>query len=135
LPVADLAGVDVDEPVARVEADAAGVLIINPLTIGVWEPDVGVLFGRSDHWAIPPLASALIPPMVGSSGATVSIGLSGSRSSISRSKASMFANFLNRMPIPRKAGLAAISAQAKATPGEYGSERSYRLVNCSIGVK
>ena len=53
------------------------------------------------------MSSRLIAPKVGSSAATISTSLSGSRSSISMSNASMPANFLNRTALPSITGLAA----------------------------
>ena len=48
-----------------------------------------------------------MPPKVGSSDAMMSTSLSGSVSSISMSKTSMPANFLNSTPLPSITGLAA----------------------------
>ena len=53
------------------------------------------------------MSSRLMAPKVGSSEATISTSLSGSRSSISMSKESMPANFLNRTALPSITGLEA----------------------------
>ncbi len=53
------------------------------------------------------MSSRLMPPKVGSSAAMMSTSLSGSRSSISMSKQSMPANFLNSTALPSITGLAA----------------------------
>ena len=53
------------------------------------------------------MSSRLMPPKVGSSAAMISTSLSGSRSSISMSKQSMPANFLNSTALPSITGLAA----------------------------
>ena len=53
------------------------------------------------------MSSRLMPPKVGSSAATMSTKRSTSRASISRSKTSMPANFLNRTALPSITGLEA----------------------------
>jgi hypothetical protein len=58
------------------------------------------------------MSSRLMPPKVGSSAATISTSLSGSRSSSSISKTSMPANFLNSTALPSMTGLAASGPMA-----------------------
>ena len=58
------------------------------------------------------MSSRLMPPKVGSSAAMMSTSLSGSRSSISMSKQSMPANFLNSTALPSITGLAASGPMA-----------------------
>ena len=58
------------------------------------------------------MSSRLMAPKLGSSAATMSTSLSGSRSSTSMSKASMPANFLNRTALPSITGLEASAPMA-----------------------
>ena len=58
------------------------------------------------------MSSRLIAPKVGSSAATISTRRSGSRSSISMSKQSMPANFLNSTALPSITGFAASGPMA-----------------------
>ena len=84
------------------------------------------------------MSSRLMPPKVGSSAAMMSTSLSGSRSSISMSKQSMPANFLNSTALPSITGLAASGPMAPrpstAVPLVITAIRLAREVRCTASA-
>jgi len=84
------------------------------------------------------MSSRLMPPKVGSSAATMSTSLSGSRSSTSMSNTSMPPNFLNSTALPSITGLAASGPMAPrpstAVPLVITATRLLRAVRLEASV-